>query len=123
MELSKTDEYKEILTESILKQISDSADSIIVSLYQTDLDLLFDPSVLSLFVYHSALQNIQQGVQLFGTCVERIWNWQVKQEQAVNMKEVEAKLRYVQEEWNLFKLMVRLIGESDLANKSSSQTV
>jgi singapore isolate B (sub-type 7) whole genome shotgun sequence assembly, scaffold_7 len=121
--LSKTDEYKEILTESILKQISDSADSIIVSLYQTDLDLLFDPSVLSLFVYHSALQNIQQGVQLFGTCVERIWNWQVKQEQAVNMKEVEAKLRHVQEEWNLFKLMVRLIGESDLANKSSSQTV
>ena len=123
MELSKTDEYKEILTESILKQISDSADSIIVSLYQTDLDLLFDPSVLSLFVYHSALQNVRQGKQLFGTCLERIQNWQIKQEQSVNMTEIEAKLRHVQEEWNLFKLMVRLISESDLANEGSSQVV
>lgn len=107
MELSKTDEYKEILTESVLKQINETADAMIVSLYQTDLDLLCDPSVLSLFVYRSSLQNIQQGEQLFNTCLERIHNWQVKQEQPLNLTEIEAKLTQVQEEWNQFKLMVR----------------
>ena len=105
LELSKTDEYKSILTETVLKQISSTVDSIIVSLYQTDLDLMFDPSVLSTFVYRSALKNITQGEQLFVTCIERIRNWQVKQEQPINLTEIETKLSHVQEEWTAFKSM------------------
>ena len=49
---------------------------------------------------------VEQGEQLFVTCIERIRNWQVKQEQPINLTEIETKLSHVQEEWTAFKSMV-----------------
>ena len=64
-ELSKTEAFSSVLTDACLQQIGKSVDAMLTSLYQTDLDLLFDPSLLSLYVYHSALKNVDDGVAVF----------------------------------------------------------
>lgn len=112
-----------MLTEACLQQIGKSVDSILTSLYQTDLDLLFDPSLLSLYVYHSALKSVDNGEALFAKVLEHVRAWGTEsQNNSVNTTNVSEQIVRVQTEFNAYKTMVVSISACSLDGGNQPET-
>ena len=121
--LSKTEAFSSVLTEACLQQIGKSVDSILTSLYQTDLDLLFDPSLLSLYVYHSALKSVDNGEALFAKVLEHVRAWGTEsQNNSVNTTNVSEQIVRVQTEFNAYKTMVVSISACSLDGGNQPET-
>ncbi|KAK8808834.1 hypothetical protein WA588_004475, partial [Blastocystis sp. NMH] len=121
-ELSKTEAFSSVLTEACLQQIGKSVDSILTSLYQTDLDLLFDPSLLSLYVYHSALKSVDNGEALFAKVLEHVRAWGTEsQNNSVNTTNVSEQIVRVQTEFNAYKTMMAEINLKHVNRKWKRQ--
>ena len=58
MELNKTDQYSALLTDEVIANVNRLADETLLSIYKTDIDLLFDPSMLALFSYYKSLEQL-----------------------------------------------------------------
>ena len=56
--MNKTDQYSALLTDEVIANVNRLADETLLSIYKTDIDLLFDPSMLALFSYYKSLEQL-----------------------------------------------------------------
>lgn len=72
-EMVKIAQFVSILTNDIIDAIQKTAEETLLSIYKTDLDLLFDPQMLALYSYFSALDVLGENREkVFTALLERI---------------------------------------------------
>ena len=71
--MAKTAQFVSILTNDVIDTIQKTAEDTLLSIYKTDIDLLFDPQMLALYSYFSALDTLGENREkVFTALLERI---------------------------------------------------
>ena len=72
--MSSKEKWKNQFDSNVKKEIYEKADHFLIKVYTTDLEFLFSPSLLTLFVYYSILSTYPNGEDLFKDLIDTAYH-------------------------------------------------